>query len=130
VSYKGGDYIVVAQSKKPAVHVWAWNKPQVHMQIHTQEIITALVADMTGTFLFAGGKKGWIFVWNITTGELLRSWQAHFKEVSRLAISADGELCISTSFDGMVKAWSLVQVLDVHDPFGSSESKTVLSTYR
>jgi pre-rRNA-processing protein IPI3 len=122
VSHRGGDYIVIAQSKKPVIHVWQWNKPQVHMQIHTQEIITSLASDPTGTFLFAGGKKGWIYIWNVTTGALLKSWQAHFKEVSRLYNTLDGEICISASFDGMVKAWNITSLLDVSDVLASMDS--------
>lgn len=129
VSFRGGDYIVVAQSKKPVINVWQWNKPQVHMQIHVQEIVTSLTSDATGTYLLGGGKKGWIYIWNVTTGVLLKSWQAHFKEISRLNVSLDGALCVSASFDGMAKAWNLSSFLDGSDMLGSIDNRNQ-SAYR
>lgn len=92
-SYSGhgsSDYIAIAQSKKPVIHLWQWGKSQVQMQCHQQEIITALVADPNGNFLMGGSKTGRIYVWNIPNGHLLFVWQAHFKNITRLKLSSRG----------------------------------------
>ena len=121
-SYSGsgssGDYIAVAQAKKPSIHIWQWGKPQVHLQCHVQEIVTALAADPTGTFLFAGTKKGWIYCWELSTGELLNTFQAHFKAVTRISLTGCGSsYCISVSEDGTGRAWEMHKILDIAEAY-------------
>lgn len=116
-SYSGygsaGDYIAVAQSKKPCINIWQWGKPQAHFQCHIQEIVTALACDSLGGFLYAGTTKGWIYCWELATGELISAFQAHFKAITRLNISSTGvPFCISVSDDGTGRAWELHKVLD------------------
>ena len=107
--------------------MYQWNKPQIHQQFHTQEVITTLATDSTGTFLFAGGKKGWIYAWDVSSGSLLTSWQAHFKEVTRVLVNSSGDQCISCSGDGMVKSWDIGRVLDDSDAFSSFEKRSTTS---
>ena len=77
-----GDYVVVSQSKKPQINVWQWGKPQIHMQCHVQEITTAVAADPTGTYLIGGTKSGRLYWWDVCSGDLLASFQGHFKSVT------------------------------------------------
>lgn len=49
-----GDYVAVAQAKKPLIHIWQWGKPQVMFACHVQEIVTSMASDFTGVYLFAG----------------------------------------------------------------------------
>ena len=92
-SYSGSgssDYLAVAQTKKPVIHIWQWGKAQVLMQCHQQEIITALCADPTGNFMVGGSKTGRIYIWNLSDGNLLYLWQAHFKTITRLKMNCRG----------------------------------------
>lgn len=45
----------------------------------TQESLTAVAASPNGAYLAAGGNSGTIYVWDTTSGALLRSWPAHYK---------------------------------------------------
>jgi pre-rRNA-processing protein IPI3 len=121
-SYSGygssGDYIAVAQAKKPCINIWQWGKPQAHFQCHIQEIVTSLVADPLGAFLFAGTQKGWIYCWELSTGELVSSFQAHFKAITRLCVTKVGApFCVSLSEDGTGRAWELHKILDVAESY-------------
>jgi pre-rRNA-processing protein IPI3 len=121
-SYAGygssGDYIAVAQSKKPCINIWQWGKPQAHFQCHIQEIVTSLVADPQGAFLFAGTLKGWIYCWELSSGELITAFQAHFKAITRLTVSRVGlPFCISVSEDGTGRAWELHKLVDVAESY-------------
>ncbi len=133
-SYSGqgssGDYIVAAQSKKPVIHIWQWGKSQALMVCHVQEIITSLASDSTGTFLVGGTRKGWVYCWNIASGELVNIWQAHFKTVTRLYISKNGQFCISASEDGMGRAWDMSKVLDVSERIKNLGGKQTITPYR
>jgi WD40 repeat protein len=53
------------------------------------------------TLPYAGALR----VWDVRSGEEVRSWEAHSAEVSDVAFSADGELIASASADGFVKVW-------------------------
>ena len=107
----GGDFIVASQSKKPVLNVYMWGKPQVHQQCHIQEITTALACDATGTYLLGGTKKGWVYCWEVATGQLVTSWQAHFKAVTKILFTPCGHFAVSCSEDGMARAWDVAAVL-------------------
>lgn len=116
-SYSGygsaGDYIAVAQSKKPSINIYQWGKPQVHFQCHIQEIVTAIATDPMGAFLIAGTMKGWIYCWELSSGELINTFQAHFKAITRISVTKIGApYCISVSEDGTGRAWELHKILD------------------
>lgn len=112
--YTPGDYIVVAQSLKPLLHVYQWGKPQPLYHISTQEINTCVTSDASGNFLFTGTKKGYVYVWHVVTGELLTVWQAHFQTVNQLLVTQNQQFLISVSEDGMCKVWDLAQILDTN----------------
>lgn len=106
-----GDYVVAAQSKKPIINVYQWGKPQVHFQCHVQEIVTAVASDPCGTYLLAGTKRGWIYIWEISSGKLLTSFQAHFKAVTHICSTLRGDLFLSASEDGMARCWDLCNIV-------------------
>ena len=118
------DYICVAQSKKPIINVWHWGKNQVHMQCHVQEVITSLASDRSGTYLIGGSKKGTITVWEISTGALLVSWQAHFQDISKIKCHLDSYFFCSASSDGMARVWNLSTMLDTSKTKNGRQSVT------
>lgn len=54
----GSQHIAVSQAKKPQINIYQYGKSQVALQCHIQEIITSLISDITGTYLFGGTRKG------------------------------------------------------------------------
>ncbi|KAJ1403386.1 WD40-repeat-containing domain protein, partial [Ochromonadaceae sp. CCMP2298] len=67
----------------------------------------AMAVDPSGSFLLAGSQKGWIYCWELSTGELLNTFQAHFKAVTRICVAALGSLCLSASEDGSARVWEM-----------------------
>ena len=124
----GGDFIVASQSKKPVLNVYSWGKPQPHQQCHIQEITTSICCDATGTYLMGGTKKGWLYCWEVGTGQLLSSWQAHFKAVTKVLFSPCCLFVVSCSEDGMVRAWDMAAMLSSEGGGGSSGDKKRSST--
>lgn len=113
-----GDFLAVAQAKKPCINIWQWGKPQVHLQCHVQEITTALAADPLGAFIFAGTMKGWIYCWELSTGELVSAFQAHFKAITRIMVSKVGPpFLISVAEDGTGRAWEMHKILDFSESY-------------
>jgi len=117
------DYIAVAQAKKPVIHMYSWGRPQPLMQFHVQEISCSLASDLQGTLLLAGNRSGRITVWDIQSGALLVTWNAHFQAVSCLSISTCSSFVVSAADDGSVKVWDLGAVIDE----SSGPSSTSLS---
>jgi WD40 repeat protein len=116
-----GDFIIAAQSKKPQINIWQWGKPHALMQCHIQEITTAIATDLNGFFLSGGTKGGRIFVWELSSGALVQSWQAHFKALTTMTFTPCGNFLISASEDGMVRAWDLVSLLNSEGRGGHSD---------
>lgn len=125
----GGDYIIASQSKKPVLNVYQWGKPQPHQQCHIQEITTALACDSTGTYLLGGTKKGWIYCWEVGTGLLLTSWQAHFKAVTKIQFTACSQLAVSCSEDGMARAWEVASIVQL-DTSAAKKKTTTYTPFR
>ena len=126
-----GDYLAVAQSKKPTINIYQWCKPQVLYQCHLQEIMGSVASDGYGRYFAGGSKKGWLYLWEQSTGTLLNSWQAHFKAVSRIQFTKCGGYCVSASEDGMIRVWELSQFVDgSSSAYGSTTSRKSVTPYR
>lgn len=55
----------------------------------TQERLTALAASRDGRYLAGGGGGGSLYVWDTASGQLLRTWPAHYKVRSH-RLNAEG----------------------------------------
>lgn len=81
------------------------------MQCHVQEITTTVAADPTGTYLVGGTKSGRIYWWDICSGELLASFQGHFKSVTATQFTRCGLFVVTASLDGMVRVWDVIDIV-------------------
>ncbi|XP_062195136.1 protein ROOT INITIATION DEFECTIVE 3-like isoform X2 [Phragmites australis] len=99
-----------ARGNSGIVHFYHWDKPQVAVKSFPAEPIRALIADAEGSYLIGGGGNGNIFLWEVTGGELLYTWHAHYRAVRCLALY--DYLLVSGSEDGSIRVWDLITVLD------------------
>ncbi|MDX2243106.1 MAG: WD40 repeat domain-containing protein [Leptolyngbyaceae cyanobacterium bins.302] len=67
---------------------------------------TAIATDGKGELLVSSNRVA-IDVWNLTTGQRLRSLNGHTQWVSTLAISPNGRTLASGSLDGTINLWDL-----------------------
>jgi WD40 repeat protein len=102
------------------------------MQCHIQEITPCIAVDPTGTYLLGGTKGGRIFCWEISSGNLKFSWQAHFKTITSLKITKSSHFCISGSDDGMVRVWDMQSIMSHfhNDGSGKSNINRSIAPYR
>uniref|UniRef100_A0A7S3R295 Anaphase-promoting complex subunit 4 WD40 domain-containing protein n=1 Tax=Dunaliella tertiolecta TaxID=3047 RepID=A0A7S3R295_DUNTE len=108
----GKDYLVSAQTSKDALQFWAWHKDQVLQRSFAMERITALAGTPDGMLLAGGGASGAVYVWEVASGRMLRSWAAHYKAVSAVSFSASGSLLVTASEDTLVSVWVTHELLD------------------
>ncbi|PRW33905.1 ROOT INITIATION DEFECTIVE 3 [Chlorella sorokiniana] len=113
LSLLGRDYLVAAQAARGgSLHFWAWHKDQPHQRCFAAEQLTAVAATRDGVYCAAGGASGAVFVWETSSGRLLRTWPAHYKAVTCLAFSDSGAVLVTGGEDTLVNAWLLADVLD------------------
>jgi pre-rRNA-processing protein IPI3 len=124
------DYVVAAQSQKPIINVYHWGKSQIHYQCHIQEITTALACDPSGTYLIGGTKRGWIYMWELASGKLLTSFQAHYKSITQLHCTKREEFFFSASEDGMVRAWDLCSVVGTAEASSAGSKQSGMKPFR
>lgn len=92
---------------------------QLHVKCFPPEEITAICCTVDGVYCVGGGASGSLYVWEVSTGKLLKTWNAHFKKVTCLKFSDGGRELISGSADTVVAAWLLPEALAV-SPFPGS----------
>ena len=120
------EYIAVSDTKKATINIYTWGKPQPLMQCHIHEVATAIVTDVRGAYLFAGCKTGKMTCWDLSNGDILKSWQAHYKTISRVQVTNCSSFVISSSDDGSVKVWDFPSIVDVlFKDTGTSRGDTV-----
>ncbi|PKY38151.1 WD40 repeat-like protein [Rhizophagus irregularis] len=104
--------IISAQVDKPLLHVYSFQKDQVHLKIICPEKIVALAVSNRGVFCAGGTDNGKIYIWEISTGILCKVFDAHYKRISVIKFSNDDSVLISGSEDAGVNVWLLTNLLD------------------
>ena len=64
---------------KYAASGFVWMQDHLLQRAFTVEPMQALAATADGAFVAAGGASGTIYLWATSSGQLLRSWPAHYK---------------------------------------------------
>ena len=97
----------------------------------------ACVAISPDNQILVGGSWQKIWVWNLQTGELLRTIDAHSHWVLSVAINRDGNTLVSSSADTTIKVWdlskgSLIRKINAHSNWVNAveitpDGKTIVS---
>lgn len=70
-------------------------------------IIPCLVISADSKILISGSRDKTIKMWELETGELIRTLKGHTDGVHTLALSPDGQIIASGSADKTIKLWHL-----------------------
>ncbi|XP_024515322.1 protein ROOT INITIATION DEFECTIVE 3 [Selaginella moellendorffii] len=104
-----------------AIFFWTWHKNQVAFKSYPVEPIEPLACTADGVYLAGGGSSGRIYLWEVSSGRLLRVWAGHYKAVKCLVFSDDDSLLISGAEDGLVNVYPLVRALDSIEEAGETQ---------
>ncbi|CAN0167623.1 unnamed protein product [Ectocarpus sp. 12 AP-2014] len=107
-----GDFVVSAQVVKgTAVHFWAWGTEQPRLKCHAPEKLGPLAVTGDGWLCAGGGVSGRVYLWEVSSGTLLRAWDAHYKAWA-WPFSPDGCFLYSGGEDAMVSSWNMLAAVD------------------
>ena len=74
--------VYAAQTTKPYVNTWKYGKAAPLFRNAVSEKITCLCSSCDGVYLFGGGASGKLYVWYLSSGDLLRVVDVHYKAVT------------------------------------------------
>jgi len=67
-----------------------------------------------------------MYLWETSSGLLLRVWEGHYKKVNSIAFTDDDSLMISGGEDGIINAWNMAHVLDEAASSENSQSSSII----
>ncbi len=70
------------------------------------------IANSTSTLYILSQEDGTIQLWEVASGQCLRTFQGHTNTVTSVCLSADGSFALSGSNDQALRLWEL----EAHDP--------------
>ncbi|CAI5740993.1 unnamed protein product [Hyaloperonospora brassicae] len=109
------DHVVAVQEGKLVLNLYRWGTNMPVFKCHVAERMGPVTASSCGNFLFAGADSGKVYVWDVKTGELVTVFDAHYKRVSALALTAEDSHLITAGEDALVHVWRLLDLLDEPD---------------
>ncbi|KAL0953524.1 hypothetical protein HGRIS_004745 [Hohenbuehelia grisea] len=107
-----GGFVLAAQLDKSIINVYNFQKDQMALKIVLPEKLTCLTVDPRGEFCAGGTAQGRIYLWEIASGILYNSWDAHYRRVVVLKFTHDSAALLSGSEDSGVSVWSVSRLLD------------------
>ncbi|KAH7911431.1 WD40 repeat-like protein [Hygrophoropsis aurantiaca] len=107
-----GGFMMAAQADKSVINVYNFQKDQIALKIIIPERLSCLAIDRRGEYCAGGTAQGRIYLWEIASGILYHSWDAHYRQVNVLKFTHDGAALISGSEDSGVSVWLLSRLVD------------------
>lgn len=107
-----GGFILAAQQDKSILNVYNFQKDQLAFKIVLPERLSCIALDNSGSFCAGGTAQGRIYLWEVASGILYNSWDAHYRHVNVLKFTHDGAALISGSDDSGVSVWSVARLVD------------------
>lgn len=123
-----GEYILGAQLGKNYINVWEiQRKDQLQQKIVCPGIVTCLCASPDGLYVLAGIAEA-IYLWEVSTGNLLAILSRHFQDLSCIKFTDDSSHFVSGGKDNLAFIWNLSSVVQL-DSSRTPEPRHILSRH-
>ncbi|KAE9553545.1 hypothetical protein FO519_003238 [Halicephalobus sp. NKZ332] len=105
------DFFVASIKGQPLLHmIGFWNKQRFHLKSVVPDHVTAICTDPDGCYIFGAiGSK--IYVWNVSTRELISIVEAQFLPITCMKASYDGNYVVTGAEDGSVAVHRLTDLV-------------------
>ncbi|KAH7929113.1 WD40 repeat-like protein [Leucogyrophana mollusca] len=107
-----GGFLLAAQADKSVLNVYNFQKDQLTLKIILPERLSCIAVDRRGGYCAGGTSQGRIYLWEVASGILYNSWDAHYRQVNVLKFTHDGAALVSGSEDSGVGVWSVSRLVD------------------
>lgn len=106
------EFIIAANMSKPILHIWPVNSQE---QISGIRFVlpgkaSALAVSPDGNYCAAAVSET-IYIWQISTGNMVGVLTKHYQTVTAIRFIDDGSHFISAGHDGMILVWKLSSIL-------------------
>lgn len=124
----------VAQEGKSLMHMWGWQKDQLHLKLHLPERLSCFSVSANGLWASGGTAVGHVYLWEIASGLLLASFDAAYRRINVLKFTDCSRALITGSEDSGVSVWDLGSLVDnsldslVPTPYASLSDHTLAIT--
>jgi len=106
-------FIYSAQNDRPQINVWSFRKDQLLYKFTVPEKLSSTVITNNNNFFIGGSENGRIFVWEVSTGKLIKIIDGHYKAINVMKVTSDDSALITGSEDSIVKVWLLNDLIDI-----------------
>ncbi|KAI0331448.1 WD40 repeat-like protein [Cubamyces sp. BRFM 1775] len=107
-----GGFMLAAQQDKSIMNVYNFQKDQLALKIVLPERLSAIAVDPKGKYCAGATAQGRIFLWEIASGVMFNSWDAHYRQINVLRFTQDGAALLAGSEDSGVSVWSTPRLVD------------------
>ncbi|GAA5858619.1 hypothetical protein JCM8547_001394 [Rhodosporidiobolus lusitaniae] len=97
---------------RAGVNVWNFTRETTQHRLIPPVRLSTMTVSKDGVHMAGGTPDGRLFLWEISTGHLVVTVDAHYRAVSALAFSDDGAALVSGSEDATVSVWSIGRLLN------------------
>ncbi|EAK87843.1 WD repeat protein [Cryptosporidium parvum Iowa II] len=113
VSFIGNStkYLAGFQTNKSTLHIWS-NKSDPIYRVSVPEIIKCCEFQDDGGIVYAGGLSGTVYIWVITTGQLLNCWLPHYKPINKIKLVQGNSILVTCSDDCYIQAFLTSELLE------------------
>ncbi|XP_047666195.1 WD repeat-containing protein 18 isoform X2 [Tachysurus fulvidraco] len=123
-----GEYILGAQLGKNFINVWEiQRKDQLQQKIVCPGVVTCLTASPDGLYVLAGIAEA-IYLWEVSTGNLLVVLNRHYQDLSCLRFTDDCSHFVSGGKDNLALVWNLASIIQL-DSSRTPEPRHVFSRH-
>ncbi|CCF54037.1 hypothetical protein NDA11_006354 [Ustilago hordei] len=115
-----GGLVFQLENNKATLNVFSWQRDHPLQRIILPSKLSCVACSPNGELVAGGSFDGRIFLWQIATGDLLASFDAHYRSITVIKWTQDGAGLVTGSEDSRILVWSLAGLLAPHDQTSSS----------
>ncbi|KAJ3265640.1 WD repeat-containing protein 18 [Chytriomyces hyalinus] len=119
---------LIALPTKSIVLCWVWGKEaSPACKLAVPEVLSALCFSNNSLWVVGGGVSGRVYMWEISTGNMVAMYDAHFKPIKTIAFSADDSAFVTAGDDAFAHTWLVARVTNALDPGVASQSYATMT---